>query len=93
MTGLAESTLKDLQGVGTLYVRRQCGLGVLKVTFERAAGRLRLVAPEQAEVVRSFAELFERIDRSRPAAEQFLEVGRVLDRYDDWLKRSGGAAG
>jgi hypothetical protein len=93
MIGLAESTLKDLQDAGSLYVRRQIGLGVVRVNFERAATRLRLVAPEHAEVVRSFADLLARIDEKRPEKEQWLEVGRVLDRYEDWLKRSTGADG
>ena len=92
---LAESTLKDLQDVGSLYVRKQAGLGVLRITFERAAERLRLVAPEHAEVVRSFADLLGRIDEKRPEKEQYVEVGRVLGRLDDWIRRagSGGAAG
>ena len=90
---LAESTLKDLQDVGSLYVRKQASLGVLRITFGRAAERLRLVAPEHADVVRSFAELLGRIDEKRPEKEQYVEVGRVLGRLDAWIKRSGGAAG
>lgn len=83
---LVGSSLADLDGAGTLYLRRQCSLGVLRVNFDRAATRLRLVAPEEAEVVRSFAELLDRIDDRRPEAEQYAEVGRVLDRLSDWSR-------
>lgn len=89
---LVESTLVDLQDVGSLYTRKQAGLGVLRITFERAAARLRLVAPEHAEVVRSFADLLGRIDEKRPEKEQYVEVGRVLGRLDDWIKRSVGGS-
>jgi hypothetical protein len=88
MDGLAGSTLKDLADVGALYLRRQCSLGVVRVNFERAATRLRLVAPEHAEVVRSFCDLLERIADARPAGEQYAEVGKVLDRFDQWAARA-----
>jgi hypothetical protein len=83
---IAGSTLADLRGVAQLYLRRQLSLMALRVNFERAATRLRLLDPEGAEVLRSFADLLDRIAEGRPAREQHLEVARVLDRFDYWAR-------
>ncbi|MEQ1507697.1 MAG: hypothetical protein ABMB14_36040 [Myxococcota bacterium] len=68
---LARSTVKDLQDAGTLFLRRQCTIGVLRVNFDRAATRLRLLAPDHAEMVRGYVDDLDTI-AARPARERGL---------------------
>jgi hypothetical protein len=82
---LARSTLVDLQDTGTLFLRRQCSIGVLRVNFDRAATRLRLVAPEAARGVREYVDELDRIS-AEPANRQFGMVSGLLDQLDRWAR-------
>src|SRR5687768_6005526 len=82
---LARSTVEDLQGVGALFLRRQCSIGVLRINFERAASRLRILSPDTAETVRAYIGQMDEI-QARPSKEQYVAVGSMLDRFDAWAR-------
>lgn len=76
----ARSTMEDLQGVGTLFLRRQCSLGVLRIHFERAAIRLRLLDPDSVAVVVAYVRRMDEIG-ALPEREQHVAVSAMLDRF------------
>ncbi|MEZ4236831.1 MAG: hypothetical protein R3F59_11895 [Myxococcota bacterium] len=82
---LARSTLRDLQDAGTLFLRRQCSIGVLRVNFDRAATRLRVLAPTRP---RSCGVWWTRLDTIAlgPESGRWLAVGDLLERFDRWLR-------
>ena len=75
------STLEDLQGVGSLFLRRQCSIGVLRIHFDRAATRSRLLAPDATSDLRGYTARLDDIAR-RPAREQYVAVAVMLDEID-----------
>lgn len=81
----ARSTMQDLQDVGSLFLRRQCSIGVLRINFERAAIRLRLLAPDTVDDLRGYLGRLDEI-AARPANEQYLAVASLLDGFDRWIR-------
>lgn len=82
---LTRSTVEDLQGVGSLFLRRQCSIGILRINFERAATRLRILAPDAAETVREYIGQMDEI-QAKPSKEQYVAVGSMLDRFGRWAR-------
>jgi hypothetical protein len=82
----AAATLEELVDISRLYLRRQCGLTTLRVTWDRAATRLRLLSPDDAEVLRSFVDLLDVIERTAPPPRQHMQVASLVDRLRDYVR-------
>jgi hypothetical protein len=81
----ARSEVTDLRGVGELYLRRQCSLAVVRIRFDRAATRMRLLAPDTGDALRDYVARIDEIAAGSEASE-FGRVARLLDEFERWSR-------
>lgn len=81
----ARSEVADLRGMGELYLRRQCSLMVMRIRFERAIGRLRLLAPDTGEALRAWLDRIDEI-ALLPSGSQLPAVSALLDEFERWSR-------
>lgn len=86
MTTLARSALADSLDRCTLYQRRQIGSGVLALGLRTQGRSLRLVDPDLAEVLESFAALLDGLQRHGTAQERYLEGMAIVDRFRSFAR-------